>query len=80
MEHPVNFKIIQTSKNRRRNKVMEENFSMAFKYKFNTFVLPYLELDVTGDGEVILEKVSLQLCPFPIPFLYPPLLAISENS
>lgn len=29
---------------------MEEKFSMAIKYKFNTFVLPYSELQVTGEG------------------------------
>lgn len=30
-------------------KVMEEKFSMAFKYKFNIFILTYPELHVTGD-------------------------------
>lgn len=60
-------------------KVMEEKISMAFENKFNTFVLPYPELHVTGDVEVILKKVSLQLCPFPTSFPYPLVLAMSEK-
>lgn len=46
-------------------KSWKKKFSMAFKYKFNPFILPYPQLHVTGDREVTLEKVSLQLCIFP---------------
>lgn len=59
-------------------KVMEEKFRTAFKYKFNAFVLPFPELHVTGDREVILEKVFYNstlflYCPYPL------LLAMSEK-
>lgn len=49
-------------------KAMEEKFSMAFKYKFNIFILTYPELHVTGDH--IGEGISTTL-----PFSYTLLLS-----
>lgn len=53
---------------------------MMIKHNFNTFVLPFPELHITGDWEIILEKVSLHLCPFPILFPCHLLLAKSEKN
>lgn len=45
---------------------MEEKFSMAMKYKFNTFVLPYPELQVTEAWETITGEGI----PTSLPFSY----------
>lgn len=52
---------------------------LVWPLNINTFVLPYSELHVTGDGEVILQNVALQLFPFQTLFPYPLLLPISEK-
>lgn len=78
LEDPKILYTLKKKKGKKRDKVIEEKFSMAMKYKF-TFVLPHPELQDTGDWETILQVVCLHLCPFPTLFPCHLLLAMPEK-